>query len=395
MIRARWPLTVLAAALLLAQPAAFAQNAEHSEPAPPELAADLFETVVRWPVTVKLPRGGSRRGDMVLTHFRPPGAGPFPLVIMNHGRSAENRAQPPRFRYLKVARFWVRRGFAVVVPTRLSYGETGIDPDTEASGSCAAKNFQPMLDAGIVQIEAAIAFARTQPWADVSRVLLAGQSVGGFITVAATGRQLPGVIAAINFAGGAGGNPKDRPGQSCGPDRIEAVFAAAGRTARVPALFFYAENDRFWGASWPKAWHAAYVTAGGRAKLVAAPPTGEDGHHFINTGFPVWRREVDRFLGALGFATPHSEGAPAPSGFAAIENVEAVPFVKDEVRSKGYPAFLNTDLPRAFAIAGNGAWAYSSGEGATARALERCRGFARRECRLYAVDDAVVWTAGH
>jgi dienelactone hydrolase len=374
-------------------PDALAPDGARAEDAPPQLAADLNETVVRWPVTVRLPRGGSRSGDMVISHFRPPGPGPFPIIIMNHGRNGENRATPPRLRFLRIARFWVRRGFAVMVPTRLGYGETGIDPDPEASGPCAAKNFQPMLDAGIVQVEGVIAFARTQPWADLGRIVLAGQSVGGFITVAAAGRRLPGVIAAINFAGGAGGNPKERPGQPCGADRIEAAFAAAGRTAQVPALFFYAENDRFWGASWPKAWHAAFVAAGGRARLVAAPPSGEDGHHFINTGFRLWRREVDRLLGELGFAAPRSADAPAASGFAAIEDAQAVPFVKPEVKDKGYQGFLNADVPRAFAISGNGAWAFASGEEAMARALGRCREFARRECRLYAVDDAVVWTA--
>ena len=394
MIRTRWPIALLAAALMLAQPAALAEEAERPEDAPPQLAADLNEAVVRWPVTVRLPRGGSRSGDMVLTHFRPAGAGPFPVVIMNHGRRAEARAEPPRFRFLRIARFWVRRGFAVVVPTRLGYGETGTDPDPENSGACAAKNYRPMLEAGIAQTAAAIAFARTQPWADTSRVVLAGQSVGGFITVAASGRPLPGVVAAINFAGGSGGNPKDRPGEPCGPERIEAAFAAAGRTARVPALFFYAENDRFWGAAWPKAWHAAYVAAGGRAKLISAPPIGEDGHHFINTGFRLWRRDVDRLLGELGFATPRSADAPAATGFAALEDAQAVPFVKAEVKDKGYQAFLNADLPRAFAISSNGSWAYASGDSATTRALERCRDFAKRDCRLYVVDDAVVWTAG-
>ena len=31
-------------------------------------------------------------------------------------------------------------------------------------------------------------------------------------------------------------------------------------------LFFYAENDRYWGAVLPRRWHAAFVASGGRAK---------------------------------------------------------------------------------------------------------------------------------
>lgn len=379
------------AGTVLVAPAGAQLGAQHGAPEARELVAALKETVVRVPVRVPLLRGGDRTGEMLLTHFRPEGQGPFPIVVMLHGRSVSDRANPPRHRYLAVARYWTRRGFAVLVPTRLGYGETGVEPDAEYSGPCNAKNYRALLEAGVIQVSAALQYARRQPWADGGRVIVMGASVGGFITVAVAGRRLPGVIATINFSGGAGGDPQARPGNPCGPRQIEAAFAEAGRAAQVPGLFLYAENDRYWGADLPRRWHAAYVAAGGRARLVSAPPIGEDGHQLLNRGFRLWRKEIDRFLVELGFATPRSEVAVKPSGYAELENAEAIPFIKPGVKTEQYPRFLDADIPRAFAIAPNGSWAFVSGADAVARALSNCQGHAKRACALYAVDDAVVW----
>ena len=107
----------------------FAQTPPPPEegPTPSVLATELFETVVTLPVTVQPLYGGAHQGNMVLTHFKPPGDGPFPAVIMQHGRDGNQRATPARYRYSDVARYWVRRGVAVFVPTRVGYGDSGMD----------------------------------------------------------------------------------------------------------------------------------------------------------------------------------------------------------------------------------------------------------------------------
>src|SRR6059036_562034 len=54
--------------------------------------------------------------------FRPPGDGPFPLVIYNHG-SRENRERESRpFSY--VGRVLLQNGYAVLVPERRGYGRS-------------------------------------------------------------------------------------------------------------------------------------------------------------------------------------------------------------------------------------------------------------------------------
>ncbi len=83
-------------------------------------------------------------------------------------------------------------------------------------------------------------------------------------------------------------------------------------------------------------------------------------------------------------------------GFAPIDKVEAVPFLRDKGRS-AYREFLGMTPPRAFAIAPNGAWGRSfrqipnSRFDVTESAVEVCNRHGDGQCKLYAVDEHVVW----
>jgi hypothetical protein len=81
---------------------------------------------------------------------------------------------------------------------------------------------------------------------------------------------------------------------------------------------------------------------------------------------------------------------PAPTGFASIGDVAAVPLSRVE-RLK-YQAFLEKPSPRAFLITQNGQGLYWVGPTAMQDALSYCAQI-RNKCGLYAVDDAVVWSA--
>jgi pimeloyl-ACP methyl ester carboxylesterase len=58
---------------------------------------------------------------------RPPGPGPFPVVVINHGTGQSDlwRAAMPVPEYAAAAQWFVARGYAVVVPQRLGHGKTG------------------------------------------------------------------------------------------------------------------------------------------------------------------------------------------------------------------------------------------------------------------------------
>jgi hypothetical protein len=70
------------------------------------------------------------------------------------------------------------------------------------------------------------------------------------------------VVAYINFAGGAGGNPEKSPGQSCEPQALTALYGDFGRHTVLPNLWLYAENDQYWGPDEPVAWHQAFAAGG-------------------------------------------------------------------------------------------------------------------------------------
>jgi len=84
-------------------------------------------------------------------------------------------------------------------------------------------------------------------------------------------------------------------------------------------------------------------------------------------------------------------------GFAPLEKVDAVPFLKEKGRD-AYKEFLSKPTPRAFAIAPNGAWASSFRSVPGSRqpdvvgnVMESCNRRGNGECKLYALDGRVVW----
>ena len=101
-------------------------------------------------------------------------------------------------------------------------------------------------------------------------------------------------------------------------------------------------------------------------------------------------------------APPVATAAVPPSrtgGFAPLQDAEAVPYLPTSGRDE-YRRWLGLSRPRAFAISPTGQWAgvngthpnYVAPSDPSARALQVCEQRAHGPCRLYAVDDAVVWT---
>ena len=387
-------MTVRALRLLLGglASAAAALAAAQSTPADePSLAQDLHEQVLRLPVTVKSQYGREETRNIALTVFKPSGDGPFPLVIMSHGRAtSDRRAQQGRQRYEPLARYLVSKGMVVLVPTRVGYGDTYGDFDPEDSGGCNAMRVEPVSIAASDQVLATLQFARTLPYVDASRWVAMGQSVGGLTTVAVAWRNPAGLVGAINFAGGAGGDPQQRPGQPCMPVQIERLWRANASAAQVPMLWLYWDNDKYWGADVPKRWHQAFTEGGGKAELHTLPAAGGDGHNGLNTDMNTWVPLVEAYLARIGFDKSGVIARPAATAHARIDDVAKVPTSQNN-RDGAYKRFLEAKLPRAFAIGPKGAAGWATGDWALGRALGFCQRRNGERCKLYAVDDDVVW----
>ncbi|WCM93353.1 dipeptidyl aminopeptidase [Acidovorax sp. NCPPB 2350] len=249
--------------------------------------------------------------DLVTQVFRPEGPGPFPLVIFSHGRSVEpdKRAQLTNPVPLGHVRYWLRKGVAVVAAIRPGYGATG-GADRENSSArwptgatrCTGQpDFTVVARNARATVHALHQWALQQPWVRHDRILLEGQSVGGLTTIAAAAENLPGVVGAVNFSGGAGGKPAVAPGQSCRPELLTDLYRQLGTQVRVPTLWLYAENDQFWGPRMPSLWFDAFRQGGSDARFVAAPALeGTDGHRLLLAGGRHWREPLDRFVEKVG-----------------------------------------------------------------------------------------------
>jgi serine protease Do len=85
-------------------------------------------------------------------------------------------------------------------------------------------------------------------------------------------------------------------------------------------------------------------------------------------------------------------GEPASSGFAPLADVAAVPTGGNSAAgvTDAYKQFLMLDTPRAFVITSDGHWGAISDADALNAIFKDCA--ARKvDCRLYAVDNEVVW----
>ncbi len=282
------------------EPDALASTSTANPIAIARLSSELNESVASINVTVNDMYGRQITGKVVITQFKPDGNGPFPILILNHGRSATNRAEPPRFRYTQQVRYFVQRGFAVFEPTRIGYGEMGTYPDPEESGGCNRKVYAPMAEAASTEILAVLDYAKQQQFVDPNRLVIVGQSVGGYSTVATTAKNPPGLIAAINFAGGSGGDPASHPGEPCEGYKLEKMYATFGETAKAPMLWIYTENDQYFSPRFSQAWYTAFVKAGGKATFKLMPSFGKDGHSLFSSGIKIWEPLVSEFLDANG-----------------------------------------------------------------------------------------------
>ncbi len=354
----------------------------------PPLPATALDSTVNEQVVMLPVQENGQSFQFETTIFRPPGEGPFPLLLMNHGKERGNPANQKRDRFLALSREFVKRGYAVAVPMRRGFSQS--NGDYREFGCNMKDNGQEQADDIVAALDALV----KQPWVDRSRIVVAGQSYGGLATMAFGTRHYPGVRGLLNFAGGL-----RIDGGSC--DWREALVAAFGNFAastQLPSLWFYGENDSYFDQPLAQSLQQAYQAAGGPSQLIAYGPFKSDAHGMVGSrdGVSVWLPEVERFLKGVGMPTDITVAIadmprPPATSFAAVDNVSAVPFISDKGRN-GYRDYLAKSTPRAFAISGSGAWSWAEeGDDPASRALAACQKNSKLPCQLYSIDHDVVW----
>ncbi len=266
--------------------------------------AKLVEEQISLPVQVVNGAGKQVRHAIVVTLFRDDAAKkPYPVLLLNHGRSvsAAERQALGRVRLSVAARWLTEFGFLVAVPTRLGYGVTGGD-DVEDSGACDRKNYPPAFQAAAAQTLEVLKVLRERRDVAQDRAVVMGQSFGGTTAITLASLQPAAVQAAINFAGGGGGNPQTHAQDPCSQLALERLFRDYGKTSRMPTLWIYSENDMYFGPTLPKTWFAAFQASGGVGEYVLFPPLGDNGHLLFSRAPEQWQPRVQQFLQSLGYS---------------------------------------------------------------------------------------------
>lgn len=246
--------------------------------------------------------GGDSQTQLRATVFRPEprsgGEGPHPMVVINHGTSEATRHAVAMPVYYWLSRWFVDRGYVVVLPQRRGHGATGGEL-AEAIGTCRDPDHYNSGKIAADDIEAVVKFMSGQSFVAPNATVVAGISTGGWASLALAERHIDGVRGIVNFAGGRGGYAFGQPSRICDEKRLVAAAGRFGLGSReTPTLWLYSSNDSYFGPGLARSMAAAFNAAGGSAELHVLPPYSSDGHSLADdqAGWDLWGDKLDDFL---------------------------------------------------------------------------------------------------
>ena len=260
--------------------------------------------------TVWIPMQASGSGDrdrvrLEATLYLPEGAGPFPVVVFNHGSTGpgvipvEQTESPWGF-----AEYLNQKGIALIAPMRRGRGRS--DGRYKEGYRCSLKSVRKGVEYADASVAATFDYLDTVAWADRRRVMLAGFSRGGFLSVAHAARHPGRVVGVINFSGGwVGDGCKARTRK----DANAVLLGEAGGRSGAPQLFLYGANDHYYSDASVKAAVEAFEAQGGDvefALIELAPDV--DGHRLFFDYWPLWMPYTDAFLDRTGMVSPVAGG---------------------------------------------------------------------------------------
>jgi dienelactone hydrolase len=258
-------------------------------------AITLNEETLRIPVKYRGFFGGSKELQLEATLYRRNQTGRFPVVVFNHGSTGPGQIPVDQTqKYPTVARYFVEKGFAFLVPMRRGRGKSE-GPYQEGGEGYRCGNEARGINSAVEDLDGVLIFLREQPWADASKVLIGGESRGGILSAVYSGRRPDMVKGVINFVGG-------WMGEGCSPDSNGWFFAEAAQKAAVPMIWLYAENDNYYSTTAIKSYRAAFEKAGGKGPFHLFKDIGGNGHYLSSKPL-FWRPVLDEYLNQLGLST--------------------------------------------------------------------------------------------
>ena len=227
--------------------------------------------------------------------YMPPGRGPFPAILFNHG-SAPGMLSKDAFDALGpvfAGRGWVffgpyRRGQGLSASAGPYIGDQIAAAKKSGGMSAGAAAMVRLLETDHLNDQlSALAWLKAQSFVQPGRIAVAGNSFGGVEAV--LGAERGGYCAAVDSAGGA-------QSWSMAPG-LQAVMLRAVRNSRTPIFFFQAAND--YDISPSNTLARAMQDAGKTYEVKIYPAYGdssEEGHTLGYFGASIWLDDVLRFL---------------------------------------------------------------------------------------------------
>jgi dienelactone hydrolase len=238
-------------------------------------------------------RFGRTAGETIqlqATLYRTTLPGRQPLIVFNHGGGDKDRPGVPTvFRAEDIARVFLARGYNVIVPMRKGRGLSG-GPDVEDSDTTP----HIQVESAVEDLDAVVDHMAAQPWVDPARIIVAGWSRGGFLSLIYAARFPRKVAGVINFAG----CWTPELGGTNAAEFNRTQMAEAGRTVTVPTLWLYADNDHYWSLPSMQKIFAAFQASGGRGSLAEFTGIPNDGH-VLPLWISKWRSTVAGYLEQL------------------------------------------------------------------------------------------------
>ncbi len=204
--------------------------------------------------------------------FKPPGNGPFPAVLYNHGSA---RGMLNSQASSAIGPLFAQSGFVFFMPYRRGQGLS----ESTMTRLLQQGHFQDQM--------AALRWLQSQIYVSTGQVAVAGNSFGGVESL--LGAETGSYCAAIDASGGA-------ESWSRSPS-LRALLTQTVRAAQSPVFFFQAAND-FDTA--PTVQLAAEMRSAGKSAEVKVYPafgqSAREGHSFAYAGSDVWFADVLAFV---------------------------------------------------------------------------------------------------
>ena len=251
---------------------------------PSGTSCHVFATIT----TVRAPTPFTEAGrpvELAIVLYAPPSSDRLPTVVFNHGSTGDG-SDPSLFGDVftseTVARFFAEKGWQVAfVQRRGRGGSDGLYDEgftADRSGySCETPVALAGVERALADLDAAVDYLRSRADVDTTRMLVAGTSRGGILSIVHIARRPDVYRGAINFVGG-------WLGEGCGDyASVNRSLFEQGAAFPGPSLWLYAANDSFYSLTHSGANFDAFTAAGGLATMKTyTRAAGKNGHFLLN-----------------------------------------------------------------------------------------------------------------